>query len=583
MRLRALRRGGGMAPRARSQRHSAAKRWLRRFALASLASGWLGVLALAVPMIAHGDTSNLASYAATASGWAIQPYVLNDEFLNIPAADQTAPYVFVSMDNTPSSDAKAAYFTPGTAINAVLTTENTGAQVPNGVEARYPGDGSSSSQVGPVSDGVATQASAATEAAQASEGFAQATAGLAAYQFAPPPGVSPPLAGAPVPTVPAVPGAPIPVPTTPPLPGAAPTATPAPPAGSTPAPSPPGATPTTTPCALPPLCLPAGSGDAAPAGHAMAAPLPPRVQLPDLFEQRLLAALRTAELANPALPQLAGGHAAALDSSLPYASADMSGQAATHAENTGVSIAVTVHAAHVQLFQGLITFAGVDSTLQGFAPASDSAGQVTVTTAITGAAIAGIPVTIDQNGVQVNGQGGSQSSAALATLSQALNSALTSAGIQIALVKTTSVTDAGKFQGAGGGLTVTAAFDPGNGVPATHVNFTLGQVAGSAYALPNEPFSSGGGGGDYGGGDYGGGFGFGGFTSTVFGNPTAPSAPGGHKASGLLNLPEALSPGELLALLVIVQGFSTAAVAAAASNAETAAKAGQLLVEEESR
>lgn len=567
------RRGGPSAPGVQRPRLSATKRWLRRLAIASLASGWLGVLALAIPMVAQGDTSNLESYGATASGWAIQPYVLNDEFLNIPAADQTAPYVFVSMDNTPSADAKAAYFTPGTAINAVLTTENAGVQVPNGVEARYPGDGSSSSQVGPVSDGVATQATAASEAAQASEGHAQAAAGLASYQFAPTPGTPQPSVGGPVPTVP------VPLPTTPPIPGAGPTATPVPPVGATPTPPPPpNATPTPT-CTLPPVCLSSGIDGTAPAEHLLAAPVSaPHVQLPDLFEQRLVTDLHAAELANPTLLQLAGGHSAAINSSLPYASGDMSGQAVTQASNNGVSITVTVHAAHVQLFQGLITLASVDSTLRGFAPASDSVGQVTITTTITGATIAGIPVTIDRNGVNVNGQGGPQSASTIGTLSQALNGALKAAGVQVQLTQSSSVPDAGKFQGAGGGVAVTATLAPGNGVPATHVDFTLGQVMGTAYAVPSNQSST-----SYGGGDGGSGFGFGGFTNTFFGNPTTPSTPGGRKAGGLLNLPEALSPGELLALLVVVQGFSTAAVAAAASNAEAAAKASQLLIEEESR
>lgn len=548
---------------------SATKLWLRRIAIASLASGWLGVLALAVPMVAHGDTSNLASYAASASGWAIQPYIVNDEFINIPAADQTVPYVFVSMDNTPSADAKAAYFTPGTAINAVLTTENTGQQVPNGVEARSPGNGSASSQVGPVSDGVATQASAATESAQAAEGYAQATAGLASYQFAPQPGTTPPpTGGGAVPT--------LPVPTAPPLPGGG-----GPPVGgATPTPTAPPVRPTPTPttCALPPLCLgstPAASGSME---HVQAAPLPAaHVQLPDLFEQRLVAALRTAELGNPALLKLAGGHLAAVNASQPYAAADMGGQAVTRASNNGVTVTVTVHAAHVELLQGLITFAGVDSTLQGLAPASSGNGQVTITTTITQAAIGGVPVTIDEHGVQVNGQGGSQTSSVAATLSQALNSALKTAGIQIALTHSAMMLDAGKFQGTGGGLEVKVDFAPGNGVPASHVDFTLGQVTGTAYVVPGTPSTSGPGGFDFGGG------GLGSFTSGLFGSPTASATPGSHQGGGILNLPEALGPGELLALLAIVQGFSTAAVAATASNAESAAKAGQLLIEEESR
>jgi len=96
------------------RRTSRGRRWLRRLALASLASGWLGVIVLALPLVAHAAPQSLAAYAVTASGWAIQPYVLNDEFINIPAADQSSPYVYVTIDSGPSADARAAYFTPGT-------------------------------------------------------------------------------------------------------------------------------------------------------------------------------------------------------------------------------------------------------------------------------------------------------------------------------------------------------------------------------------------------------------------------------------------------------------------------------------
>src|SRR5579863_5089330 len=88
-----------------------------KLALISALCFWAALLALALPGAAHADANDLASYGATASGWAIQPYVLNDAFLNVPAADQSAPYVFISMDNTPGAEAKAAYFFPGTAGN----------------------------------------------------------------------------------------------------------------------------------------------------------------------------------------------------------------------------------------------------------------------------------------------------------------------------------------------------------------------------------------------------------------------------------------------------------------------------------
>lgn len=561
-----------MSIRMRGRWRRRGRRWLRRLALVGLSSGWLGVLALAFPLVAHGDTSLLASYGASASGWAIQPYVLNDAFLNIPAADQASPYLFVSIDNTPSADAKAAYFTPGTAINAVLITEGTGQQVPSGVEARYPGNGAASSQVGPVSDGVATQAGAASESAQAEEAYAQAQAGLASYQFAPAPGAPPPGGGGgPLPTVP-------PIPTLPPV-GSTPTTNPGghPP---TPTPTQPSGhpSPTPTPC-LVPLCLGAPMYLGGTSGSQAVFVQPAKVQLPDLFEQNLVAALRTIELANPGMLQLAGGHLASPNAQLPYAAADESGEAVTQASNSGVTLAVMVHAAHVELFQGLITFGAIDSTLQGLAPASSAPGQGKITTTITSATIAGIPVTIDQNGVQVNGQGGAQSSALEQHLSAALNAALQQAGIKIALTPSTSMQDAGKWQGSGGGLQVTAGFDPGHGVPATHVDFTLGEVSGSAYALPGAALSNPGFGGFYGGGYYFPG-GLGGFPSNGPGSSnTQPQNPAGK----LLSLFSSLAPGDLLKLLFVVQGVSTAAVAAAAGGAETAAKAGKLLVEEESR
>lgn len=563
-------------------------RWLRTITIAGLLSGLLGLLTLVMPLVAHGDTLNLASYGATASGWAIQPYVVNDEFINIPATDQSAPYVFVSIDNTPSADAKAAYFFPGTAINAVLTTENTGKQVPNGVDARYPGNGSASNQVGPVSDNVANQAGGASESAQAGEGSAQAAAGLVSYQFAPNPGAPSPPGGGTVPAPPALP--------TPPviggggLPGgggnggSAPTPTP------TPAPHP-MPTPTATPCTLG-ICLssPIGAGGQTSRYRmVVVGSSPTSVKLPDPVEQQLATALHAVEAANLPLLQLAHGHFATPNSSLPYAAADASSRAVTQATNSGVSVTVTTHAAHVELFQGLITFASVDSTLQGQAPASNAQGQVSITTTITGAQIGGIPITIDQNGVQVNGQGGAQSSSAEQTLTAALNSALKAANIQITLTSTTTTKDAGKWQGSGGGLEVAAAIVPGNGVPATHVDFTLGKVTGSAFAVPGSTNSGScdflcfGSGGGNGGGILGGFFGSATGSNTSGSNTPGSQGGGSSHGGGLFSLPEELSPGELLSLLFVVQGFSTAAVSAAASNAETLAKASMPVLEEESR
>ncbi|MGE5334277.1 MAG: hypothetical protein ACM3N4_06215 [Nitrososphaerota archaeon] len=542
------------------------RRKLLRIAMASFFASWLAIVALTVPLVAHGQSVNLDAYGATASGWAIQPYVLNDEFVNIPAADESTPYVFVKIDNSPSAQAKAAYFYPGTAINAVLNNENAGVQIPSGVNASYPGKGSASSQAGPVSDGVATQIGGAKEVAQASEGSAQASASLVSYQFAPTPGTPPPVGGG-VPTVPVATSPALPTPPGNPLP----TATP---------PAPSGPTPTPTPICIANVCLDqVTTGDAGtthtPRVTALSAP---KIQLPDTFEQQLVTALKAAELANPQLLHLAGGHLAAPDVTLPYAAAEESGQAQAQAANSGVTLMVRVHAARVELFQGLITFGAIDSTLQGQAPGSSKQGYGTITTAIVGAKIAGIPVTIDQNGVQIDNQSGALTLATEKQLNAAINTALKAAGIQIALTPTTSSHDSGKWQGSGGGIQVTGEIAPGNGAPATHVNFTIGQVTGSGYAVGGSSFKAGSNGNDIGTGGgfccFGGGSGSGSFGNTPSGSG---SAPGTGAKGGLASIIGSMNGGEMLALLFVVQGCSTAAVAAAAHAAETAARAGAVL------
>ncbi len=594
-----------MRRRARGDRRGSTllQRWLRRFALAGFISGWLGVIGLAVPTVIHGATDAFDSYGATGTGWAIQPYIVNDEFINIPAADESTPYVYVAIDSGPSAEARAAYFFPGTAINGALASQNVSYQVPNGVDARYPGSGSASDQVGPVNDGVASQIGAASESAQAAEASAKATAQLASYQLAPQTNGQPPTPPSGLPAAPPVPSVP-PLPTAPGAPGlpgpgtSAPTPTPSSAGGS----APPAAAPTATPSktCVGPVCLAESVGSTHPlASVAPAVLATPKIQLPDPVEQALATQLRAAELANPGLLQLAGGKPVAIDQSLPLAAADETGQAVATASNDSVNITVAVHATHVELFQGLITIAAIDSTLTGIAPGAVAQGKGTVTTTITGMTIAGIPVTVNQNGVQVNGTGGNVSSAAPLpvspqTLTDALTSALTTAGITISLAKTTSMSDVQKWQGAGGGLEITGSLAPGNGVPATHVDFSLGMVTGSVYAVPS---SGSGGGGDvlggffdsggsydsYGSGDSGyfdsssGGFGSG-DTGTTPGSTT----PARHHAANLASIPSSLSPGELLSMLFIVQGFSTAAVASAASTAEGASRASQLLIEEES-
>lgn len=552
----------------------AVRRWLLRIAIASFVAGWLSILLLAAPFVAHGESVNLDSYGATASGWAIQPYVLNDEFLNIPATDESTPYVFVAIDNTPSANARAAYFYPGTAINAILNNENAGVQIPNGVAANYPGTGSASSQAGPLSDGVATQAGAAKEEALASEGYAQATAGLVSFQFAPGSGTQPPVPGGPtaVPTI-----APPPLPTTPG--GSGPTPTPQPKPGPSPSP---------TPICIGNICLTQPVTNATGnIGRPLAASQQSlqQINLPDIFEQRLATLLRAAEVSNPRLLKLAGGHMAAADANLPYAAADEGGQATAQVSNSGVTVVVATHMTNVELFQGLITFAAIDTSLKGQAPASTAQGRGTITTTITSAMIAGIPVTIDQNGVQVNNQGGAESQAVIQQLTDTLNSALKAAGIQITMTATTTMSDSGKWQGSGGGVQVTAEFAPGNGVPATHVNFTLGQVTGSMYAVPGSSSGSSGnsGGGSccFGSGGSGGfGSGSGGSTDSTSGSSNTPGAGVKSIISSIIG---SLNAGEMLALLFVVQGCSTAAVAAAANAAETAARAGVIPPEEETQ
>src|SRR5690242_3563958 len=110
--------------------HGRRRRDPRRLALLSVLCFWVALLALALPTAAaRADSNNLLSYGATASGAAIQPYAVNDSFLNVPISDQAAPYVFVSMDNTPGAEAKAAYFYPGNAGNAVFNTQGVPAKV----------------------------------------------------------------------------------------------------------------------------------------------------------------------------------------------------------------------------------------------------------------------------------------------------------------------------------------------------------------------------------------------------------------------------------------------------------------------
>ncbi|MGZ3636220.1 MAG: hypothetical protein ACXVCX_00100 [Ktedonobacterales bacterium] len=563
---------------------------VRCWLLASLLSFWLALLALVVPLSARADSNSLTSYGATASGWALQPYIVNDSFINVPAADQSTPFVFVSMDNTPGAQANASYFFPGTAVNAVPNTQGIPVSVPVGVEARYPGTSPASGQVGTFNDGVASQAAAGSQSAQASEGYALAQSAIASYQFAPTipatPGTGvPPVPGAPtVPPVPTLPGGAAPTPTS--HAGGASTPTPAPGSSKTP-------TPTPAACLLPPVCLYSALPVEQSAQTAQGTGTLTPFTLPDPVEQQLAAALKAAELANPSLLNLAGGHLPTTNANLPYAGADVSSEAATRATDSGVVVAVVTRAQHVELLQGLITFASVDSTLQATAPASQAHGTGSIITRITGAAIAGIPVTIDEKGITVNDQHASADQ--IQALSDQLDAALAKAGIHITLTKSVTKGDAGFWEGAGAGLEVTAELNPAgaglpspaSGVPATHVDFSLGKVSASIFATPASDSGGGNGGGD-GGGGYGGDGGCffcgGGDGGSGGGNGSGTGTqPAKHSGSKTFSLLAGLSGGQLLALVFVVQGVSTGAVAATAGLTDARAKAAETAIEEESK
>lgn len=560
--------------------------------LVSLLSFWLALTTVAIPLdSAHADPNSLSSYGAVASGWGMQPNAVNESFQNVPIADQAAPYVYVSMDNTPGAEAKASYFFPGTAINAVPNTQGVSVAVPNGMEARFPGNGSASRQAGGFNDGIATQAGAGSQSATAAEGYALAQAAIASYQFAPvipatPQPPSPP--GVPgVPTAPPLPSPPA-LPTTAPG-GSTPTATPGGGATATPTPSP-------KPCLI--VCLPGASSsthggvDAAPAALQPAQGLPP-VTLPDVVEQQLTAALKAAETTNPNLLALAGNQLATPDPTLPYASADMASQAETRATDDGVTVAVQTHAQKVELFQGLIRFASVESNLQASAPGSQTVkGSGTITTTVTGATVAGIPVTVDQHGVTVAAQ--NLSAAQAQALSDQLNAALANAHVHVSLMPSVITTDYGAWQGAGSGVEITAGLSPAdvgapppaNGIPTTHVDISIGSVSANVYASPGDTGSStGAGGGFFGGGS--GGFGSGGYFSfggSTGGSSTGSSAPApAPKLFGTFTLPRGLQGLPLLSLVFVIQGLSTGAVAAAGGYTAPDGESGTPIVEEETQ
>jgi hypothetical protein len=556
----------------------------------SAVSFWAAVLTLALPLSAHADPSNLSAYAVTANGYAFQPYLNSSAYANASILDEATPVVYVQIDNNPSADAKAAYFFPGNGANAVFTTNNVPAQIPNGVEARYPGTGSASQQTGPFTDGQTTVANAATQSAKAAEGYALAQAGVASYQFAPSA-----LSQLPIPQPPTVPSPP-----------------PLPPVGSTPTPTPGGggggsATPTPTAkpspsptpiCLTPPICLSQSIGyspgarskaarpGAQQTGYAAASrstprtSSPPPAQLPDNVEQALVASLRAAEVAHPGLLALSAHHQmAATTATLPYASADIASVAATRATNAGVSVAIQTHAANVQIFQGLITFAAVDSKLEAIVaapppPADPQLGSGKITTSIAGATIAGIPVTIDDQGIHVVDQNASANQ--VSSLSDQLTAALGQAGIAISVEQPATRADVGFWSGIGNAVNITATFGSSSVAGSnTAARFTLGEVDATMNASP-APAA--------GGIDIGG-FCFfcGGFNPPDLGSPSSPGGTQTPSQPSSVTLPLGLSGGELLALVFVVQGISTAAVAATGGLANGAAQAGATPAEEESK
>jgi hypothetical protein len=125
--------------------------------------------------------------------------------------------------------------------------------------------------------------------------------------------------------------------------------------------------------------------------------------------------------------------------------------------------------------------------------------------------------------------------------------------------------------------------NPTNGIATSHVEFSLGSVMANLFTVPNTSAGSGVGGSGFGGGF--GGSGLGGIIGGFFGSPGppgTPGTPGTPSGSGILGI-GSLNPGDLLALLFMIQGFSTAAVAAAASNAETMARLSQPVIGEETQ
>jgi hypothetical protein len=114
----------------------------------------------------------------------------------------------------------------------------------------------------------------------------------------------------------------------------------------------------------------------------------------------------------------------------------------------------------------------------------------------------------------------------------------------------------------------------------------MGKVSASIYATPGS--GSGGSGGDNGGSGYGSGDSgscpfCGSGDSGGNGSGTSTSSPAKSAGSKTFSLLAGLNGGQMMALVFVVQGVSTAAVAATAGYTDSRAKAEKLAIEEETK
>lgn len=108
--------------------------------------------------------------------------------------------------------------------------------------------------------------------------------------------------------------------------------------------------------------------------------------------------------------------------------------ATTNIVQNATNVVVDAKSAITDLSIGPLSIAAITSTSHAVVDATSATGQTT--TQITGVKVAGIAVTIDQNGVELTSKGILPASL-MSTLSKTVNSALKAAGIQIYLVPST--------------------------------------------------------------------------------------------------------------------------------------------------